>query len=371
MKPKILFFSNLYPLPWEPTRGQFNYQQTLSLEKDADISYLIPVAFATWFKQVLFKNQFSKKSNCCYFPYFYPPGFAYSLHPLFMLLSIIVSIKPLIWFAKHPNVIASWAYQEGVAASMLKRLFNFKLTIDCLGSDVNVHSEHPKRASQLRRAFHRADTVATKSKALANIVSEIAPNANVVTIYNGVNFERFKVQEKPLNQPFKLLFIGNLIKTKGVYELVAAASLLKKQKIDFELAIIGKGPEYDNLKKEIASQTLQEHVKLVGALPHEALPQWLAESHALILPSYREGVPNVIMEALASGTPVVATSVGGIPEVVTPMKNGVLLTDYQPQTICNGILSCHQASWAVKEINQSVSAYTWQNTSQGFLKTFI
>ena len=313
-------------------------------------------------KQILFFSHL--------FPFFYVPGIGRSLHPLFMLLSIIISIKPLIWFAKHKYVLTSWAYPEGVTAAILKKIFGFKLTIDCLGSDVNVHSLCPRRKKQLAFAFRYATTVATKSKALANKVLEIAPSAKVKTIYNGVNFERFSVEKKPDSSKLKLLFIGNLIATKGVFELLAAAKLLQDKNIDFELSLIGQGPEKNKLTAYITQNKLQSMVKIIGAVAHEQLNRWLANSHALILPSYREGVPNVIMEALATGTPVVATSVGGIPEVITNQVNGILLNSHQPEDIYQGILQFTEQNWSSESIVKSIENFTWQNTSEQFLGGF-
>jgi glycosyltransferase involved in cell wall biosynthesis len=370
MRKKILFFSNLFPLPWEPTRGQFNLQQTSHMEEHANISYLIPVPFFTWFKQVVLKRKYYDKSNYCLFPFFYIPKIGRSLHPLFMLLSMLISIKPLFWFAKHKYVLASWAYPEGVTAAILQKIFGFKLTIDCLGSDVNVHSLCPKRKKQLAFAFKEATTVATKSKALAREVLKIASESNVKTIYNGVNFERFNVAEKPITKKFNLLFIGNLIKTKGVFELLIAAKKLSDEKVDFELSIIGKGPENKSLASYISANNLSASVKLIGSVPHELLDEWLSKSHALVLPSYREGVPNVIMEALATGTPVVASKVGGIPEVIENEINGILLESYQPDSIYQGIRQLMTQSWSSEDILKSVESYTWENTSEQFLGTF-
>jgi glycosyltransferase involved in cell wall biosynthesis len=370
MPKKILFFSNLFPLPWETTRGQFNLQQTAHMEEEADISYLIPVSVFIWFKHVFFGQKTYGKKNYCLFPFFYIPKVGRSLHPLFMLLSMLISVKPLFWFARHKYVLASWAYPEGVTAAILKKAFGFKLTIDCLGSDVNVHSLCPKRKKQLSFAFNQATTVATKSKALAKEVLKIAPKANVKTIYNGVNFERFSVVQKPNTKTFKLLFIGNLINTKGVFELLAAAKKLNDDKVDFELSIIGNGPEKNNLASYIVTNNLSASVKLIGGVPHELLDQWFSKSHALVLPSYREGVPNVIMEALATGTPVVATKVGGIPEVIEHERNGILLEDYQPDSIYQGIRQLMSESWSSEDILKSVEDYTWKNTSEQFLGTF-
>ena len=140
--------------------------------------------------------------------------------------------------------------------------------------------------------------------------------------------------------------------------------------MDFELVFIGKGPERDNLEKEIYANSLQEHVTLLGAIPHTELAKWFVESHVLVLPSYREGVPNVIMEALASGTPVIATSVGGIPEIVVNGLNGILLDSHQPIDIVKAIKHFSTREWISEDIFKTVKCFTWHATSQGLLHTF-
>ncbi|MDP5132082.1 MAG: glycosyltransferase, partial [Paraglaciecola sp.] len=241
----------------------------------------------------------------------------------------------------------------------LKPIARYQLFIQCLGSDVNVHQHFPKRRSMLAKAFKVADAVITVSKDLEEKVRAICPSANVKTVYNGVNFDRFSLSKVPA-EPKSLIFIGNLIKTKGIFELLQAVKLLNDP--DITLNIVGGGPELNALHDRATALGITNQLTFHGRLAHEKVSELLHQCKLLVLPSYSEGVPNVIMESLACGIPVVATCVGGIPEVITK-KNGILLASHQPEEIVAGILQCLQAQWQPAEIRQSISQYTWQNNS--------
>ena len=129
MKKRILFFTNLHPLPWQPTRATYNYEEIRNLKAHANVRVLMPVPWFTWFKQVVLKGHRSPEGFCL-FPFFYVPKILTSFHPLFLLISLIISVKPLIWLAKSENVIASWAYAEAVVAAFGKALFKYKLVND-------------------------------------------------------------------------------------------------------------------------------------------------------------------------------------------------------------------------------------------------
>jgi len=202
-----------------------------------------------------------------------------------------------------------------------------------------------------------ADGVITVSKALQHKVHELCPKANVKTIYNGVNFEKFTISNEKFEQ-LSLVFIGNIIKTKGIYELLNTVKIMLKSGSDFHLHIVGKGSEIGNIKKLIIKNNLQQSITVHGVINHNHVVNLLQKCHALILPSYREGVPNVIMEAFACGVPVVATKVGGIPEVVND-SNGVLINSYAEADIAEGIQKCLAKNWDSKIVNQSIKTYTW------------
>ncbi|WOI38744.1 glycosyltransferase [Alteromonas sp. CI.11.F.A3] len=368
MKKQILFFTNLHPLPWQPTRATYNREEIRHLGEYADITLLIPVPWFIWVKEVLI-NGYRSEANMCLFPFFYIPKVLSFLHPLFLVLSVFISIKPLFLFSKANNVIASWSYAEGVCAALLKKIFQFKLVIECLGSDVNALMKKPAHKAQMRWAFDVANAVTTKSHALAKVVVEHAPRVAPKVVYNGVDFDTFSLRSLPVFErpDTHLVFIGSIIPTKGIFELLLGIAALEDRS-RVKLSIIGAGNSSSSLSDNITSLGLQSTVTMKGAIEHSELVQHIQNADALILPSYREGIPNVIMESLATGTPVIATKVGGIPEVVEDRVNGILIEPESSTSVTTGILRAMQTKWYPQKIAHSIAHYSWQQTAQHIIK---
>lgn len=122
----------------------------------------------------------------------------------------------------------------------------------------------------------------------------------------------------PLPDVPRLLYVGRLSEQKGPLLLVAAAAALRNRGVSFELVLVGDGPLRGEVEDLIERHQLQDHVKLVGWASGDAVASWLDRSSALVLPSLAEGLPVVIMEALAAGRPVLSTYIAGIPELVRP-----------------------------------------------------
>ncbi len=371
MKKSILFFTNLHPLPWQPARATYNFEEIRHLKAHADVKVLMPVPWFTYFKQVVLKGHRSPEGFCL-FPFFYIPKVLTSLHPLFLLLSLIICVRPLLWLAKSKNVIASWAYAEAVVAALGKTVFKYKLIIECLGSDVNALMQKPMHKKQMSWAFKKSTAVTTKSKALAEAVKLHVPEITPHVVYNGVDFDVFTLRETvPFSrQTQSLLFVGSLIPTKGVYELIDGFEQAIANNPAMTLRIAGEGGSKGTLQKMISAKSLEHAVTLLGAIPHHSLVDELHNSDALVLPSYREGVPNVIMEALATGTPVIATDVGGIAEVLTPDVGGILIEAQSADAVAAAISEIPIKSWNSQKIHASVSRYTWQNSASQIISLF-
>ncbi|WP_370243559.1 glycosyltransferase [Alteromonas abrolhosensis] len=363
-KPSLLFFTNLHPLPWQPTRATYNGEETKYLSEHYEIKKLIPVPWFVWLKKVVLEKH-RVPDNTCIFPFLYVPKVLTSLHPLMMIISIIVSLKPLLWLIRANRVIASWSYAEGVTAAFFKKISKGKLIIETLGSDVNALMEKPFHRAQMRWAFNNADVVTGKSIALVKAIANHAPKTNTSVVYNGVDFNTFSLRPRPIfqGQQVRLLFIGSLIKTKGIEELIDAMTLMKKNVTSIVLDIIGDGELIEKIRYEVKVNKLNENINILGSVPHDQLLPYLHNADALILPSYREGVPNVVMESLATGTPVIVTKVGGIPEVVTDCSNGVFIDDLNSQGIVEAVYKLTQSRWNPEVIRSSILQFTWSNTA--------
>ena len=364
-KKPLLFFTNLHPLPWQETRATYNLEETKHLSEHYDIKKLIPVPWFIWLKQVLV-NGYRTDKNTCLFPFFYVPKVMTSLHPLFLGISIVISVKPLLWILSANRVIASWAYAEGVCAAFFKGLVGNKLIIESLGSDINALMTKPLHKRQMKWAFKKATFVTAKSQALVTAIHSHTSRVNAEVVYNGVDFESFTLRSSPVftSAEIKLVFIGSVIKTKGIFELIDAIALLKKQNCTINLNLLGAGAQMKDLEERISQLGVADSVNLVGPIPHDSLMNFIHDSDALILPSYREGVPNVVMESLSTGTPVIVTKVGGIPEVVQENTNGVFINALSGEGVMEAILKAKNTEWQCNAIRASISHLTWANTAQ-------
>src|SRR5262249_16040995 len=149
----------------------------------------------------------------------------------------------------------------------------------------------------------------------------IAPD-RVIVQHNGVDGSRFLPRDRraarerlglPLDRPL-VCYVGNLKPEKGVRTLIEAMGHLRQHGArDVLLALIGDGEVQETLSARVRALDLETQVRFCGRRPHAEIPDWIGAGDALCLPSYREGCPNVVLEALASGRPVVASRVGGVP----------------------------------------------------------
>ena len=138
---------------------------------------------------------------------------------------------------------------------------------------------------------------------------------------------------------------------------------------DLYLVIVGEGSSRRALEQLIDALGLGEHVYLAGAIPHQELYFWYSAADLFCLASSREGWPNVVLEALASGTPVVATDIWGIPEIICSDTLGIL-TKRSERDLAAGITAALQKSWQSEAIIQYAREQTWERVAYSVLDTF-
>ena len=134
-------------------------------------------------------------------------------------------------------------------------------------------------------------------------------------------------------------FVGRLSKEKGAINFVNAIPLILSGHEGIEFLIVGVGQLLDDLKEDLRKSRCSEQVKFTGWVPHEELPNYLNKLKLLVLPSYSEGVPGIVQEAMACGTPVLATPVGGVPDLVKDGQTGFILEDNTPECIADGVIT--------------------------------
>jgi len=159
----------------------------------------------------------------------------------------------------------------------------------------------------------------------------VAPNLFVDT-------EVFKPTNQLVAREKIIGYIGRLDAEKGILNFIHAMPMLFKKLNDVRVLVIGDGQLRDEVKQFLENERLADRVQLTGWVSHDDMPDYLNQLKLLVLPSYTEGLPNVILEAMACGTPILTTSVGSIPEIITDGENGFIMEDNSPDSIARNII---------------------------------
>ncbi|MGB1262263.1 MAG: glycosyltransferase [Cognaticolwellia sp.] len=370
-KPSLVIITNLFPLPWQPNRATFNRQQFAQLDDEFTNSILVPIAFPDWFSH---RKNIKQTANLRYVPYFYLPKFGRRFYSVMMFISI--ALHSGIWLLKKKpkKILASWAFPEAVAASWISKCLGSEFFFKVHGSDINLHGKVPARAKQIVNASKSALGILSVSKALADeMITMGISKEKIHVIYNGVDQQQFQLvgaKSETINDDY-ILYVGNLKKEKGVIELLKGFAAIQNKYPSLKLFYAGPG----NMKNELARQAkfleIDHKVTLLGSVDHAELPKLIGQAKMLALPSYNEGVPNVVLEAMACGTPVLVSNVGGIPEVVDENICGTIIPAKSDLAVAEGIEQILLKQWCKRDIREHSQKFSWQNNKQQLLNMLM
>lgn len=198
----------------------------------------------------------------------------------------------------------------------------------------------------LKRKIEYSDFVITVSEFNKNYLSKIAPlvSHKIIKIHNGIDLSEFREASPEEQEPFSFLCVARFVEKKGHKILVEACEILKKQGVSFNCRLIGQGNLQGAIESAIKEKGLSNHVSILGAKSHDEVKKWYSQSHAYILPCItgkdgnKDGLPVAIVEALASGLPVITTPMTGNPEVVKHLENGILVPFSDPAATADAML---------------------------------
>lgn len=365
---KVLVLTNLFPTPWDPWRGAFNRQQFERLGERHQVHVLTAVDFRERWRGTRHALRLANL-DADPFTFFYPPGFARALHALCWAASLWLQRAHALRAAGYDCVLASWGYPDAVAATWIARRLRLPCVVKVHGSDLNVLATFALRRRQIGWALRHADGVVAVSRALADkAVALGARPASTTVIYNGVDGALFAPGSRaearqrlglPADTPF-VLYVGNLKASKGCLDLIDAFPALRRAQPRARLAYVGSGPCRAELLQRAAAHGCSDSVHLPGTVAHRQLGDWFRAADVLCLPSHNEGVPNVVLEAMASGTPVVATRVGGIPEVV-PDYAGMLVPPHDVVALADALIAAAARTWDTARIADHAGAFRWDD----------
>jgi len=384
-KIRVLIVTNLFPNSQEPNRGIFNYHIAEELQTWCEVTVIAPVP---WFpKTKLLKSltswhsygELPEKEQIqdieVYHPrYFIIPGLFRFLHGFSLYFPLKLLIGKLLEERNFDLINAHWIFPDGVAAVQGALKLNMPVIVTAHGCDINLYSTYRLRRPQIRHALRKSNSVSVVSSALKKrIVSLGIPGSKVQIIPNGVDLEQFvpidqKWCRKQLGLPSEariILFVGALDPVKGLDYLLDALTQVCALHQDLFVAIVGDGPLRQTLARKVQKLNLTNLVRFFGARPHNEIPLWMNACDLFCLPSLREGWPCVIMEALACGRPVVASRVGGVPEIVNK-QNGYLVAAQDIDQLARGLEAVLQRRWNREEIRATSIGFSWKVSAEKY-----
>lgn len=284
--------------------------------------------------------------------------------------SIVRSLKPLLQRLQGEfpfDVIdAEFFWPDGPAAVRLGEIFNVPVSIKARGSDIHYWGHKGSTAAMILDAARKADGLMSVSAALQRDMAALGmEESRIKVVYTGCDTERFLPGDRVKARAFfnltgpAILMVGNLIPLKGHALVIEALRTLP----DVTLLIAGDGPEKAELIDQVETMRLQNRVRFLGKQPHETLPLLYNAADLMVLPSSSEGLANAWVEALACGTPIVITDVGGAREILKDERCGAIV-ERTSNAIAESMKTVLTSKPDHQAIRNTVLHMTWQANAE-------
>lgn len=366
---RVLVVTSQFPIRDEPTRGRPIVQTVQPLARLATVRVVSPIAvYPRWAQPGSYVAHAPGAPDGLDCDVEYPsyptlPGAARPLNGWLCARAIGDALARF-----RPDVVLSyWLYPDAYGAMLAARRAGVPLVAGARGSDIRVRDAISRRLTgQVVRAAHRLLVVSEDLGRLA-VQRYGADEARVRVIPNGCDAATFHLADRAAARlslgiapdAELVLYVGRLVPEKGLRELFGAIKQLAVQRPKLQLALVGGGPMRGELDARAAGGS---NVRLAGALAPEAVARWMVAADVVTLPSYSEGHPNVLVEALACGRPVVATDVGGIPEVVDA-ASGVLIRPRDIADLSRGLDVALAQGWDEAALSRRFSR-NWSRVAE-------
>ena len=382
---QILTFTTLYPSAVRPQHGVFVETRLRKLVETGRVAAWV-MAPCPWFPFT--SPRFGEYGALARVPrretrhgieiehprYLLPPKIGMGTAPLALFTAMLPRLRGALAAGREFALIdALYFYPDGVAAVMLGRALDRPVVVTARGSDLNLIANYAVPRRWLRWAIAHADGLVAVSSGLRQRLAALgAPPEKTRILRNGVDLALFHPGDRRaarhalgFTRP-TLLAVGNLVALKRHALMVEAVALLPQT----DLVVIGEGPERAAIEALVRARGLGARVRLLGRLPQERLPQFYAAADALLLASTHEGWPNVLLESMACGTPVVVTALPGITDIVGAPEAGRIVADATAAPFAAAIAELLAAPPPRGATRAYAEQFDWRSTTEGQIALF-
>jgi glycosyltransferase involved in cell wall biosynthesis len=388
---RILALSYLFPNHSWPNFGIFVYNRLRAVQEFCDLIVVAPIPWFPGMQKIKRYQGLHKVPRRDVFGDLaveYPrfpiiPRFCKILDPFSYLLAVLNVVRKL---KKEKTsdfdlIDVHWVYPDILAGYILSKLYNKPFIITVRGKEALHLNEKSLRRLMLNIIIKKANQVVCLSSELKEICSQIGVKRDRISIVlNGIDDEKFIIKDKyktrnilKLDYNAKIILsVGSLILRKGYLELFRAIANYN-QLNNLQVYVVGsasaEGDDFQVLQSELKKLGI-EIVHFVGSRPQSELPQWFNAADLFCLFSHSEGCPNVVMEALACGLPIVATRVGAIPDMVQEGRDGYLVSGYDLDEMSKMLDLCLKRKWNRSVIAKAHQKRTWRDCAADVFKIY-
>ncbi len=378
---KILFLSETFPDASHPATGTYNLALCRELAHEHEVRVISPRSWLDVVRGRKFEAGEAVRASglkVLYPTRWYTPGFAQAKYGGQMWWSIGSALRTLTHDWTPDAVLSYWAHPDGECGLRAGRMFNAPSAVIVGGSDVLLLPKDPVRGECVRRVLSDSDTVITVSDGLRQACLELGvPSARVRTIRQGIDPQVFHAGDQaeararlglsvPVGETLAV-WVGRMVGLKRVDVLILACRMLKERGQRVRVCLLGDGPCRAAWEQLAASAGITDQIQFVGPVGHDRLADWYRAADLTVLCSESEGLPNVLRESVACGTPFVSTDIGSIREIAEP-QFAELVPVADVEALARGIetvISGHHSQSAKQFVARS-----WSETARDIISLF-
>lgn len=389
---RILTISSVFPNKNLPFTGLFVYERMKHVASKSHVMVVAPVPWSPFdniirlfrkeFRPALAGMEIRRGVEVTHIRFFCLPGIFKFLDGYLYYQSIVKPVAELIKKNNIGLIDVHFAYPDGFAAMLVAKKIGIPFCVTLRGTEL-PYSRSFYRRWQMQWVFKKSAKIICVSRSLAEVALKLGADAEKLKVIpNGINTDIFYPRSRSRardrlgieKNATVILSVGGLVKRKGFQRVIQHLPRLRVEIDNLQFLIVGggsvEGDYSDELHALVKELQLEDVVRFEGLQPPEKLPDYYGASDLFVLATANEGWPNVLVESLACGTPVVATDVGGVKEIITHDYLGKTVPFGDKEDLYLAINHSLHKKWDREKIAVYGQNRSWNNVADEVLATF-